>query len=196
MSMKVTQDIAREFLSYDIESGEFIWLPRDRKWFATDQSYKRWHTMYCGKRAGYPHKIYDGYFSRTIEIYGVRWQEHRLAFLYMTGDVPGMIDHMDGNPSNNAWDNLQASSYAENSKNRAMSRNNTSGVNGVSWHKRIGKWAANVRLDSKLKHLGYFVDFDEAARVAQSARDGNEFSSRHGAMMRSEEYKRWEASDE
>lgn len=196
MSMEITQEIVKEFLSYDPDTGVFVWLPRDRRWLATDQSFKRWHTMYCGRQAGYQHKIYDGYFTRTIEIYGKRWQEHRLAFLYMTGNVPGIIDHMDGNPSNNSWENLRSSSYSGNAKNRVMSKNNTSGANGVSWHKRIRKWAANVRIDNRPNHIGYFDDFDDAAKAARAARDANEFSERHGATMRAEEFKRWESSHE
>ena len=34
---------------------------------------------------------------------------------------------------------------------------------GVSWHKRDKKWNAYIRIDGKVKHLGYFHDEKEAA---------------------------------
>lgn len=44
-----------------------------------------------------------------------------------------VIDHLDGNPHNNLIQNLQAKSYAENSRNRKKASNNTTGYTGIVW---------------------------------------------------------------
>ena len=64
-----------------------------------------------------------------------------------------------------------------------MSRSNTSGVTGVTWDKSIGKWLAQIRLDGKTKHLGYFDDLEEAAEVVSEFYAANGFSARHGQVL-------------
>lgn len=51
--------------------------------------------------------------------------------------------------------------------------NNTSGYIGVSWHKKDNKWEARIRdFDTgKLKHLGNFVDVEDAANTYRLARE-------------------------
>jgi len=45
----------------------------------------------------------------------------RLAYLLMEGEFPpAHIDHIDGNPWNNKWNNLRAVSQAENMRNRKL----------------------------------------------------------------------------
>ena len=41
----------------------------------------------------------------------------------------------------------------------------TSRHRGVHWHERDGKWQAQLMVDGKVKHLGYFEDEEEAARA-------------------------------
>ena len=51
----------------------------------------------------------------------------------------------------------------ENSTNRKIRTDNTSGVTGVSFHKRSGKWWAFVVNDQKkVVSLGYFTDKNNA----------------------------------
>ena len=66
--------------------------------------------------------------------------------------------------------NLRICTQAQNLANRSgLDANNTSGHRGVSWHKRIKKWAAHIRANGKLIHLGYFSDKAIAARVYAAA---------------------------
>jgi hypothetical protein len=88
----------------------------------------------------------------------------------MTGDWPAdLVDHRDRNKANNAWLNLREATNAENCRNIGKPKRNTSGVLGVGWHKRIGKWQAAIRVDRKLLSLGYYTDLDEAAAVRRAA---------------------------
>jgi hypothetical protein len=45
----------------------------------------------------------------------------------------------------------------------------TSRHRGVSWFKRTKKWVAAIYVDGKKKHLGYFVDVDDAGRAYDAA---------------------------
>lgn len=49
--------------------------------------------------------------------------------------------------------------------------NNTSGVSGVNWHKRIGKWQARITYQKKTYHLGYYEEIKEAEKVVKTARE-------------------------
>jgi hypothetical protein len=95
-----------------------------------------------------------------ISINGKQRFAHRLAFLLMTGCCPKFVDHIDGNRSNNRWNNLREASIQINQQNlRSAQKNNTSGYLGVMYHKNRKKpWSARIYADGKHRHLGYFAD--------------------------------------
>ena len=113
----------------------------------------------------------DGY--EYVAIYGKRYRAHRLAWLYMTGEwPPHQIDHIDGNPGNNRWENLRLATNVQNQQNRKIASNNTSGAKGVT---RVGnRFAANIQVDGKRKYLGIFGTLNEAAEAYRVAAE-NEF---------------------
>jgi AP2 domain/HNH endonuclease len=55
------------------------------------------------------------------------------------------VDHKDGNGLNCTRRNLRKATHTENSRNRQMRRNNSSGYKGVSWYRRDKKWVAEVK---------------------------------------------------
>ena len=89
------------------------------------------------------------------------------------------VDHIDGDGLNNTRANIRIAKHKDNAKNRKLHRNNTSGYKGVSWHKRSQMWMAYITSDKKRRHLGYFFDLDEAARVYNAAA-----SALHGTFAR------------
>lgn len=104
-----------------------------------------------------------------IRFEGRQQMAHRLAFIYMTGDLPEEhIDHQDGNPSNNAWGNLRACSRSQNHQNRKVSKRNKSGMLGVSKHS--GGWQATIAKDKKYHHLGLFKTPEEAHQAYLDAK--------------------------
>lgn len=50
-----------------------------------------------------------------------------------------------------------------------LQRNNTSGVKGISWHKRIGKWQASIQFQGAKYHLGYYDDINKAKEMRETA---------------------------
>jgi len=139
----ITQQQLMELLKYDAHSGVFIWLvDRGRK-------------AKAGAVAGCIRP--DGY--RSIIICGRSYRAHRLAWLYVHGKWPVLdIDHLNGNGDDNRIANLRDVTTSVNCQNqRRATVKNVSGVLGVSFHKRTGKYQAKIKLDGKSIYLGLFA---------------------------------------
>ncbi|MNR03613.1 AP2 domain protein [compost metagenome] len=98
-----------------------------------------------------------------------RYLGHRVAFLLMTGAVPRYVDHIDGNPSNNAWANLRACTQSQNLANRGKTKASTSGFKGVTWCAYTNKWRAKITVRGKDLHLGRFKEASQAGEAYASA---------------------------
>lgn len=79
------------------------------------------------------------------------------------------IDHANGNRLDNRRCNLRLATKAENNRNVQRKRNNRSGYKGVWWRVRYQKWEAGIRVNGRLKFLGYFDAPDIAARAYDQA---------------------------
>lgn len=80
-------------------------------------------------------------------------------------------DHIHGQNSrnDNRKSNLRIATHSQNLKNLSLSKANKSGVTGVCWAERKQKWIAYITVDGKRRHLGYFVDFEEAVKARKTA---------------------------
>lgn len=81
-----------------------------------------------------------------------------------------VVDHINRNSLDNRKSNLRICSYKENSFNKSIRVDNTSGIPGVSFHKTNKKWRAKIKYNNLTIHLGYFEDINEALinrRVAE-----------------------------
>ena len=173
----LTQELLKELIHYDPETGEFTWLERDRRHFKTDRSRNIWNTTFHGNVAGGD----DGSGYLRIGVLCKSYRAHRLAFLYMTGEFPPEhTDHINGIRDDNRWINLRAATSAENCRNARISSNNNSGVHGVSWHKRCSFWVVGIQLNGKSKHIGYFKDKFEAICARKSAEREYGYHINHG----------------
>lgn len=98
------------------------------------------------------------------------YKAHRLAWLYMTGSFPAeQIDHINGNRSDNRWCNLREATPYQNAINRARPRTNTSGVSGVTFYKRNGKWGAHITAHKQRCFLGLFDNIEAATQARRQA---------------------------
>lgn len=90
---------------------------------------------------------------------------HRLAYFMQTQNQIPMdmqIDHQDGNPSNNKFENFRMVSNKVNTRNQKVRSSNASGYVGVSWNKQYNKWRARIVIDGKDKYLGRYDSPEEA----------------------------------
>jgi len=82
----------------------------------------------------------------------------------ITGAAKGQhTDHINHNGLDNRRCNLRLCTNLENHLNRLPQKNCSSDYKGVTWNKRLEKWAAQIMLHSKNHHLGYFKDEINAA---------------------------------
>lgn len=156
------QKTLKRLLSYDPNTGVFVWLPRPgERWpaakFVGNEAGNLW--------AGSPRVTY-----RVINLLGWPFYAHRLAFLYITGDWPvGVVDHVDRDGLNNSWSNLRDASKSLNAHNAAPQRNNRSGFRGVGFDKRRGRFYARLHSGPTVAWLGYFPTAAEAGEAYETA---------------------------
>ncbi len=111
-----------------------------------------------------------GYRRISIRLNGKRRRlsAHRLAWFMVHGELPNVIDHIDGDKLNNAIKNLRSCNQHQNMQNTGKRSDNTSGYKGVSWSKTNKKWVSLIRYDGKQVYLGVFNCPKEASEVYQS----------------------------
>ncbi len=102
---------------------------------------------------------------------GKKYLTHRIIFAIVNGKLPDYIDHIDGNSLNNRIENLRECTFSENRCNISKYKNNTTGVKGVSFHKRVGKYAARVQVNGVRKSIGYFDTIEQASDAIINARN-------------------------
>jgi hypothetical protein len=176
----ITGELARELLSYEPETGVLTWKPRDRKWFSSDRIWRSWNAKFANTPAGSQRA--DGYIH--VGLLNRKYWAHRLAWLIVRGEWPDAdIDHIDGRPSNNKWDNLRDVDRSRNLKNAKRRKDNTSGCTGVSWHRGEQKWRACIHRGRGTISLGYFKNFDAAVAARKAAECKHGFHPNHGRVM-------------
>lgn len=88
----------------------------------------------------------------------------------MNVSEPNMIvDHINGDVFDNRRSNLRITTVKGNAMNKGIAINNSSGVKGVCWNEKRGKWEAYIMVNRKKIFLGCYISL-EAAKIAR--RDG------------------------
>lgn len=175
-------------LSYNPETGSFIWNYRNPESFDSYRGYKIFNGKYAGKAAGSVKKEKDGSVYVVIRLNGELFRAHRLAWAYVHGDAPGAIDHINGDTLDNRIQNLRDGTGSTNARNAAMSKANTSGFNGVVWLKQKLRWRAQATeiVDGKRKNIviGTFKELAEAVAARTRWDEANGYTGRHGKTKR------------
>lgn len=79
------------------------------------------------------------------------------------------IDHINHNTYDNRKKNLRVANQSEQNMNQGIQGNNTSGVTGVSWKEKIGKWQAQIGYRGKVIYIGVFDKLEEATKARREA---------------------------
>jgi hypothetical protein len=80
-----------------------------------------------------------------------------------------VVHHKNHVKHDNQKHNLVAITHQENCTARLKNKNNVSGFKGVSLHKRTGRWVAQIGINMKRKHLGFFCSAEDAAKAYDTA---------------------------
>ncbi len=155
-NIQITQERLKELVSYVATTGEFTWLV------------SRSHGIKGGKAGS---KMKSGYMALQVD--GVRYFSHRLAWFYVHGVDPDFeIDHINGSRSDNRLCNLRIATRSENMTNlRAAKKDNvSSGLLGAYRNKKTSKWVSQIRVLGKIKHLGCFLTAEAAHDAYLSAK--------------------------
>jgi len=138
---------ARKYLDYNATTGEMRW--------------KIWPRT--GRPSGREILTTNAQGYRVVVLMGRQYRVHRVAWLMMYGKwPPELLDHANGNRTDNRLVNLREANRAENNRNRCMSRNNTSGFKGVTYDKNRKKWQAKIWRNNKAIHLGRYASAQQA----------------------------------
>lgn len=148
----ISADRLRELVSYDQETGVFV-------------NKVRRGCIRPGALTGKPKP--DGYVQLALD--GRTYFAHRLAFLYVFGIEPKIIDHINGVRFDNRICNLRSTDYFGNARNSAKSARGNSGAScsrfkGVKKNV-VGRYEARIFHAGKSYPLGGFAT-DVAAAYA------------------------------
>ena len=143
-----------EVLRYEPETGFLFWTEKA-------------HKSVKNKQAGTPNHL--GYIIVLFK--GKPYKAHRLAWLLTHGLWPNqMIDHIDGNTSNNALSNLQDVDNKTNQCNRHKARaDSKSELMGASPFRN--KWKAQIKRNGIIKYLGLYDTALEAHAAYQQEKN-------------------------
>ena len=103
---------------------------------------------------------WNGGKERTIRM-------HREILGLKDPEVP--VDHRNHDGLDNQKSNLREASGNKNQSNMRKQADRSSRYKGVSWRKDNSKWAAYIRNDGHLFHLGYFANEEDAAQAYNRA---------------------------
>lgn len=159
----ISREELKKILKYNKETGVFTWIEKisDKVVVGTD---------ICSKRK-------DGYIR--VQINKKRYLAHRLAWLYVYGEIPKVIDHINRDTSDNRIENLRNVDTSTNSKNTKKYKNNNSGKTGVSFVAKRGVWVAEIKNKNDKIWLGYFENFEDAVEARVRAEKKYNYTQKH-----------------
>jgi hypothetical protein len=150
----ITVAQVRDLFSYDTQAGVLLWRKHSRP--------------AC---VGQPVPVYCDRGYQKTRVNRVWCRVHRLIWMVWYGeDAPAMIDHVDGDRSNNRIENLRATDAFLNQQNRREAeRGSKVALLGVSVT-RTGKYRAKIRHHSREVYLGMFDTADAAHKAYLKAK--------------------------
>lgn len=164
-------ELVATLLDYSPADGKLYWA---KDWYGG----KKGEEVYFNKRGGH----YRIEIAGRLRSYArVCWMRH-----FLEDPHPLVIDHKNGDPTNNRIENLRLATAADNARNHRQQRNNTSGKSGVTF-KRTGRglkrWRVRINDGSgKRRLVGDFLTKEEAIEARLKAEEAyGQFRPREAA---------------
>lgn len=137
-----------EKIQYDDATGKMFWLHSNNR------------RIRVGDPVGSVRA--DGYIEIGYD--GKKYLAHQIAWAKHHKTLPTlMIDHINGNRSDNRIANLREATKSINAQNQKRAkRNNKVGLLGVSLEKKIGRYISQINIDGKRVWGGRFDNAEQA----------------------------------
>ncbi len=172
-------DYLHECLEYDASTGAMSWRERPVWHFKNAQAMRCWNGRYAGPITSVCN---DGYIR--VQVHNRPYRCHRIAWAFTYGDWPEWhIDHINGIRNDNRIENLREVTIGENSLNKKVYRHSSTGISGVNWDEKLGKWRAHITLKNQRHYLGLFTDVNAAADARKAAEKRLGFHDNHGRQQ-------------
>jgi hypothetical protein len=161
-----TQKRLMELFSYDENTGIFC-----KKRSVAGRIFNPHVPTGCKNARGYT----------IVFVEGQLFLAHRLAWVYFHGQDPQSIgvDHINGDVADNRIANLRLATQGENLRNACRRKDNSTGVKGVGFDARSGRFSARVRTNHKMNLCKSFTSKEAAEAAVKAARLEN-----HGEFRR------------
>ncbi len=110
-------------------------------------------------------KNFNTYYAMTKVTINKKRFSILMHRLILNAKPDELSDHKNHNGLDNRRENIRLCTQQQNCMNRKSRINTSSIYKGVYWHKRERRWRAQVKLNNKSFHLGYFYSEIFAAGV-------------------------------
>lgn len=145
-------DSIRQRIRYDPLSGKCFWIIAPKG-----------HPRLLGKEAGSLRFGRGDQIRHYIKINGRPMPRARVAFMISFGRIPGIVDHINGNPIDDRIENLREATASQNNWNVGVKMKPNGLPTGV---RRCGElFQARIACHKKTKHLGSFRTIDAAFKA-------------------------------
>lgn len=166
LKREMTSIVRKKHNTYDL-SGEYgiVYTSKGEEFWFDKEDYDKVKDYYWRKD---PH----GYLR--CQIFDPDTKKYIIfSFHRIVTDCPDDLvpDHINGKRFDNRKCNLRIATRCQNNMNMRLSRNNTSGVKGVNFDKRLQQWRSRIGVNKKTIELGYFDKFEDAVKARKEAEE-------------------------
>lgn len=158
MTTELTQTFVREAFDYDPLTGIATWKTRPRHHFDTRHGWVTVNAKRAGKICGCTGRD-EGL---QIVLQGAPRKLHRMIWLWVYGETPPVIDHINGDRADNRLCNLRKASTSQNRQNSKKRAKASSNFKGVHWTPDRKPWRARIKHNGHSYSLGIFSTEQDA----------------------------------